>query len=92
MSYHSQGYSQSQPTQQPSPQTQSLVYLSSQLHLLSQRTEQLAHLTAVTAEQASYMRLLGGSQAALFMAAQKVFIPQDEAEQGNEGEQGQRQQ
>ncbi|GAA5950325.1 hypothetical protein JCM3765_004506 [Sporobolomyces pararoseus] len=92
MSYHSQGYSQSQPTQQPSPQTQSLVYLSSQLNLLSQRTEQLAHLTAVTAEQASYMKLLGGSQAALFMAAQKVFIPQDEADQDTEREQGQRQQ
>ena len=48
-----------------SASTQSLMYLSSQLNLLSQRNEHLAHLTQVTAEQASYMRLLGGTHAAL---------------------------
>ncbi|GAA5922939.1 uncharacterized protein JCM15063_003475 [Sporobolomyces koalae] len=62
-------------------QTRSLVYLSSQLSLLTQRTEQLAHLSAVAAEQASYMRLLGAHHAGLFMAAQKVFVPQDDEQE-----------
>ncbi|GAA5870443.1 hypothetical protein JCM16303_002005 [Sporobolomyces ruberrimus] len=80
MSYSHQQRTQPGPPSSSS-QTQSLLYLSSQLNVLTQRTEQLAHLTAVTAEQASYMRLLGANQAALFMAAQKVFIPQDDVEQ-----------
>ncbi|GAA5855450.1 hypothetical protein JCM3766R1_002879 [Sporobolomyces carnicolor] len=76
MSYSHASASASAPA--TSASTQSLMYLSSQLNLLSQRNEHLAHLTQVTAEQASYMRLLGGTHAALFMAAQKVFIPQDD--------------
>ncbi|GAA6013320.1 hypothetical protein JCM11491_006353 [Sporobolomyces phaffii] len=83
MSYsHSQSsHSQSQSAGGP---TSSVVYLSHQLSLLSQRTEDLAHLTRVAAEQASYMRLLAANQAALFMAAQKVFVPQEEPEPGHE--------
>ncbi|GAA5898976.1 DASH complex subunit HSK3 family protein [Sporobolomyces salmoneus] len=74
----------SQPTQQTSAQTQSLVYLSSQLGLLSQRTEQLSHLTRVAAEQANDMRQLAAIQGAVLMAAQKVFIPQDDVDQEDE--------
>ncbi|GAA5898968.1 uncharacterized protein JCM6883_003491 [Sporobolomyces salmoneus] len=76
--------SYSQPTQQTSAQTQSLVYLSSQLGLLSQRTEQLSHLTRVAADQANDMRQLAAIQGAVLMAAQKVFIPQDDVEEEGE--------
>ena len=47
-----------------STKTRQLAHLAQQLHVLAQRTEQLEQLTAVTAEQASYMRLLGGHHAA----------------------------
>ncbi|GAA5850434.1 hypothetical protein JCM5353_002720 [Sporobolomyces roseus] len=79
-------YSRStQPDSTPlSTQTRSLLHLSSQLSLLSQRTQQLEQLTAQTAEHASYMRLLGASHAALFMGAQKVFVPSSEEDQVRE--------
>lgn len=47
-----------------STKTRQLAHLAQQLHVLAQRTEQLEQLTAVTAEQASYMRLLAGHHAA----------------------------
>jgi len=64
--------SYSRSVQQPdsiplSTQTRSLLHLSSQLSLLSQRTQQLEQLSAQTAEHASYMRLLGASHAALWV-------------------------
>ncbi|GAA6035926.1 hypothetical protein JCM8097_005169 [Rhodosporidiobolus ruineniae] len=81
------------PAQQPQPQTTKtgqISELARKLHILAERTEQLEQLSATTAEQASYMRLLGGYHAAWFMASQRIMIPgttaaddgaQDEARQ-----------
>lgn len=51
-------------TSQASTKTRQIAHLAQQLQLLAQRTEQLEQLSATTAEQASYMRLLGGYHAA----------------------------
>ncbi|GAA5960072.1 hypothetical protein JCM8115_004519 [Rhodotorula mucilaginosa] len=64
-----------------STKTRQLAHLAQQLHVLAQRTEQLEQLTAVTAEQASYMRLLGGHHAAWFMASQRIMTPGDVVEE-----------
>ncbi|GAA6059380.1 hypothetical protein JCM10212_003278 [Sporobolomyces blumeae] len=64
-----------------STKTRSLMHLSAQLSLLRDRTAELEHLSRVTSEQASYLRLLGASQAAWFMAAQRVFVPPNEPDQ-----------
>lgn len=47
-----------------STKARQIAHLAQQLQLLAQRTEQLEQLSAVTAEQASYMRMLGGYHAA----------------------------
>ncbi|GAA5997291.1 uncharacterized protein JCM10292_000156 [Rhodotorula paludigena] len=64
-------------TSQASTKTRQIAHLAQQLQLLAQRTEQLEQLSATTAEQASYMRLLGGYHAAWFMASQRIMTPGD---------------
>ncbi|GAA5828229.1 hypothetical protein JCM11251_002645 [Rhodosporidiobolus azoricus] len=86
MSYASQ---QAPLTTNKSRQT---THLASLLSQLAQRTQQLEQLSATTAEQASYMRLLGGYHAAWFMASQRIMTPGDAVEE-DEGQQvGQQQQ
>ncbi|GAA5873194.1 hypothetical protein JCM3774_000075 [Rhodotorula dairenensis] len=74
-----------------STKTRQLAHLAQQLQVLSQRTEQLDHLTAVTAEQASYMRLLAGHHAAWFMASQRIMTPGDVVEEQPHASQQQQQ-
>ncbi|GAA5907556.1 hypothetical protein JCM6882_004405 [Rhodosporidiobolus microsporus] len=73
----------------PSAKTRQIAHLASQLQLLSQRTQQLEQLSATTAEQASYMRLLGGYHAAWFMASQRIMTPGEAADDDGNGEQQQ---
>ncbi|GAA6020227.1 hypothetical protein JCM10207_004379 [Rhodosporidiobolus poonsookiae] len=71
------------PSSAPSSTTTSrqIAHLAQQLQVLAQRTAQLEQLSATTAEQASYMRLLGGSHAAWFMASQRIMTPGDADQQ-----------
>ncbi|SCV68788.1 BQ2448_909 [Microbotryum intermedium] len=55
--------------------------LSQQLATLAQRTEELERLTITTAEQASYMRLLGAYHAAWFMSAGRIMTPGEDTSQ-----------
>ncbi|BGP52706.1 hypothetical protein JCM8202_004766 [Rhodotorula sphaerocarpa] len=64
-----------------STKTRQIAHLAQQLQVLAQRTEQLEQLSAVMAEQASYMRLLGGHHAAWFMASQRIMTPGDVVEE-----------
>jgi len=54
-----------------------IAHLAQQFQVLAGRTEQLDRLTVTTAEQASYMRLLGAYHASWFMAAGCVMTPSD---------------
>ncbi|BGP21410.1 hypothetical protein Rt10032_c01g0122 [Rhodotorula toruloides] len=78
-----------QPSTQASAKTRQIAHLAQQLQLLAQRTEQLEQLSATTAEQASYMRLLGGYHAAWFMASQRIMTPGDAPDEQEEAQQGQ---
>ncbi|BGO94755.1 hypothetical protein NBRC10512_007298 [Rhodotorula toruloides] len=84
-------FASAQPSSQASAKTRQIAHLAQQLQLLAQRTEQLEQLSATTAEQASYMRLLGGYHAAWFMASQRVMTPGDASDDQGEaqGQQGQ---
>ncbi|SGY30589.1 BQ5605_C002g01167 [Microbotryum silenes-dioicae] len=55
--------------------------LSQQLATLAQQTAKLEHLTVATAEQASYLRLLGAYHAAWFMSAARIMTSEDDASQ-----------
>ncbi|ORY75002.1 hypothetical protein BCR35DRAFT_306401 [Leucosporidium creatinivorum] len=74
----------------PAPQPQlstkhrQIAQLSQQLALLSERTEQLERLTQTTAEQAKFMRSLGGHHAGWFMAANRILTPNDAPPEGQE--------
>jgi len=57
-----------------------MAHFASQMSDLEQKLTQLDHLAAVTAEQASFLRLLGGIHASMFMAAERVFTPGDSEE------------
>ncbi|BGP12485.1 hypothetical protein JCM10213_006947 [Rhodosporidiobolus nylandii] len=73
--------------QQTSAKTRQIAHLARELQLLAQKTEQLEQLSATTAEQASYMRLLGGYHAGFFMAAQRIMTPGDPDEQQQQPQQ-----
>lgn len=56
-------------------------HLASQLTLLSQRSEELERLMVTTAEQASYIKLLGGYHASWFMATARILTPKTGVEE-----------
>ncbi|KAL8286125.1 hypothetical protein RQP46_004613 [Phenoliferia psychrophenolica] len=70
----------SQPTSSVAIKHRQLAHLAAQFQLLAQRTEHLERLTVTTAEQASYMRLLGAYHSSWFMAAGRVMISADPEE------------
>lgn len=57
-----------------------IAHLAQQFQVLATRAEQMERLTLTTAEQASYLRLLGGYHASWFIAAGAVMTaPNDMA-------------
>lgn len=67
---------QTQPTSSVAIKHRQLAHLAAQFQTLAARTEQLERLTVTTAEQASYMRLLG----AYHSSWSALLLPQQPSE------------